>query len=266
MEINFELYVQTLTEMVNRVLALPEVKRIRIRDVVLERNGAWPENIRQAAEKSWHDVCSDVDLCVCAEGIPAGDRGQYMQRMDRFGFGRENCLGRAFVPENNMWRLVTKGGMRYDFGFEFAESEAVPVSFFQDVELSEETALWPMAQAECFWFVQVQALGKLFRRDYLIADHLAHMNLNETLVQQMVLRDQKKGTNHHRYGDGEARIYEKYLSVCPLCTGDDSHDRIAKKLYAAAAAFDELMAHFEPAWEARTPLFMELWQCYARQA
>lgn len=263
MEINFEKYVQALSETVRRAFSLTEVKHIRIRDVVLERNGAWSETIRQAAEKSWHDVCSDVDLCVCAEGISTADRAKYMQRMERFGFGREHCLGRAFVPENNMWRLVTLAGMRYDFGFEFIDSQNAAHLSFPETEARQEASLWPMESAERFWFVQVQALGKLFRRDYLIADHLAHMNLNETLVQQMVLRDQKKGTNHHRYGDGEERVYEKYLSVCPLCSGDDSHDRIAKKLYAAAAAFDELMVHFEPAWEARTPLFTELWQCYA---
>lgn len=263
MEINFEKYVQALSETVRRAFSLPEVKHIRIRDVVLMRNDALTDGIRWAAEKSWHDVCSDVDLCVCAEGIPAEDRGRYTQWMERFGFGRADCLGRFFVPDNSMWRLVTLAGMRYDFGFKFIDSPSTARFSFPETEARQEETLWPMESAERFWFVQVQALGKLFRRDYLIADHLAHMNLNETLVQQMIVRDQKKGTNHHRYGDGEERIYEKYLSVCPLCTGDDSHDRIAKKLYAAEAAFDELMLHFEPAWEARTPLFTELWQCYA---
>lgn len=265
MEICFEQYVQALTETVNCALALPEVEHIRIRDVVLMRNDARLEHIRKAAEISWHDLYSDVDLCVKVR-CRQDEKQACMRKMERFGFGRENCLGRAFVPENNMWRLVTRSGMRYDFGFEFAADETAPGFSLPETELPQETALWPMEQAERFWFVQVQALGKLFRRDYLIADHLAHMNLNETLVQQMVLRDLKKGTNHHRYGDGEARVYEKYLSACPFCTGDDSHDRIARKLYAAAAAFDELMALFEPAWEARTPLFTQLWQCYARQA
>lgn len=265
MEINFEKYLQALTETVSRALALPEVEHIRIRDVVLDRNGALQKNIRRAAEKGWHDVCSDADLCVKVR-CPRDERQAYLGRMDRFGLGREECLGRFYVPENHMWRLVTKVGMRYDFGFEFMEGDAVPGFSFPETDLSQETALWPMAQAERFWFVQVQALGKLFRRDYLIADHLAHMNLNETLVQQMVVRDQEKGTNHHRYGDGEERVYEKYLSDCPMCTGDDSHDRIANKLYAAAVAYDKLMEHFDPAWEARTPLFMALWRCYARQA
>lgn len=266
MEINFDQYLLALTETIHRALSLPEVQHIRIRDVVLDRNGSLPDKTWQAAEKGWHDVCSDVDLCVCVQGVPDADREKYMQRMDRFGFGRENCLGRAFVPENRMWRLVTKDGMRYDFGFEFTESgEEKSVSLPIARQQPEET-LWPLENAERFWFVQVQALGKLFRKDYLIADHLTHMNLNETLVQQMVLRDQEKGTNHHRYGDAEERAYEKYLMGCPFCTGDEGHDRIAGKLYAAAAAYDELMVFFDPAWQARTPLFMELWQCYARQA
>ena len=39
-----------------------------------------------------------------------------------------------------------------------------------------------------FWFIQIQALGKLYRKDYLISSHLANMNCNETLVMQIVLR------------------------------------------------------------------------------
>ena len=49
----------------------------------------------------------------------------------------------------------------------------------------------------------MQALGKLLRRDYLIADHLAHMLIMEGLVLQMEMRDAKYGTNIHRYGYGE---------------------------------------------------------------
>ena len=66
---------------------------------------------------------------------------------------------------------------------------------------------WPIENINRFWFVQIQALGKLYRKDFLISNHLANMNLNETLVQQMVLRDMEHGTNHHRYGYVEKIAY-----------------------------------------------------------
>ncbi|MBQ6951960.1 MAG: hypothetical protein IJN44_10780 [Clostridia bacterium] len=255
---------QELTALATRAFSLPEVKCIQVRDAVMERGELLPEKIKEAVEKSWHDCMSDVDLCVCVCLHPEADvsEAEYMARVDRFGLSRSACLGRSLVKENRMWRIVLKNGMRYDFGFSFEWSEEGKMLSLPPVEAEKENDRWPMENADRFWFVQVQALGKLYRRDYLIADHLAHMGLNETLVQQMVLRDMKHGTNHHRYGYEEERAYEKQLHACPLCTGDESRDRIAKKLYAAAVTYDEMMLQFYPDWEEKTPDFLSVWQSY----
>ena len=74
---------------------------------------------------------------------------------------------------------------------------------------------WSLEKIYQFWFVQIQALGKLYRNDFLISSHLANSNINETFVQQMVLRDLKYHTNHHQYGDKEDLIYLKYTGQCP---------------------------------------------------
>ena len=42
-----------------------------------------------------------------------------MKRIERFGINTDKCLGFCFVEENNMYRIIFKNGMRYDFGFEF---------------------------------------------------------------------------------------------------------------------------------------------------
>ena len=97
--------------------------------------------------------------------------------------------------------------MRYDFGFEFYYDEnEEPVSFGVKKEEYNHPN-WSRDNVNRFWFMQLQALGKLYRKDFLIGSHIAHMNLNETLVQQMVLRDMKYGTNHHRYGYEDEMIY-----------------------------------------------------------
>ena len=214
--------------------------------------------------KSYHDCCSDVDLAVLVtlSAKETVTESEYMKRIDRFGIGEENCLGFCFVEGNNMYRIIMKNGMRYDFGFEFSFDEsAEPVSF----ELKEEEYShpnWTRDNVNRFWFMQLQALGKLYRNDFLIGSHLANMSLNETLVQQMVLRDMKYGTNHHRYGYEEELTYLKYKGKCPMKTGNDTFDLIADKLYAAALAYDELTKEFYPEYESRSEIFFEIWKCY----
>ena len=148
-------------------------------------------------------------------------------------------------------------GFRYDITVEAPGGETSP----RAAQVAEHPH-WPREAVNRFWFVQVQALGKLYRRDYLIARHLAHMQLNETLVAQMVLRDLRLGTHHHRYGDREEAVYQRYAGLCPIATGDAAFDEIAGLLYCAARAYDELVLAFYPQEEARTPVLMGIWEQY----
>ena len=74
--------------------------------------------------------------------------------------------------------------MRYDFGFEFEYNDTAEFITLQTEEDKCNNPNWSIENVNRFWFVQIQALGKLYRKDFLISDHLANMNLNETLVQQ----------------------------------------------------------------------------------
>lgn len=272
MHLNQEMMKTELTALANRAFSLPEVKSIRVRDVVMERGELLSERIAEAVQKSWHDYLSDVDLCIEVWLHPDSlvTQEEYIAGIERFGFDRETCFGRSFIPQNRMWRLVLKNGVRFDVGFSVEWSpEGEKLAAFPETEEDEDgpvgELVWPMKRADTFWFVQVQALGKLFRNDYLIADHLAHMGLNETLEQQMVMRDIRYGTNHHRYGYAEKRGYEKYLEECPFLTGDKNRDTIARKLYAAAMAYEEYLNCFHTNWNNQSRYFFDLWQCYERQ-
>ena len=100
------------------------------------------------------------------------------------------------------------------------------------------------------------------RKDYLISSHLANMNCNETLVMQMVLRDLRYGTNHHRYGYAEELEYVRDLGKSPYGTGDRAFDRIADRLYAAALTYDRLAKEFYPRYQNRSAGFFAIWDCY----
>ena len=193
MEAAFIKYLETVFEH-------PEIISAGVRSIVINR-----ENIgeagKRAFEAGFHDCYSDIDLfvkvCLPSDGSVTAD--QYMKRIDRFGVNSATALGWCFIPGNNMYRIIFRDGMRYDFGFEFEFEDHLKLDLGEQPDAGEQNDNWPADNINRFWFIQIQALGKLYRKDYLISCHLANMNCNETLVMQMVLRDLKYGTNHHRY-------------------------------------------------------------------
>ena len=278
------------------IFTLPEILNAKVRDVIIHRD-TMKDDGRRAFEAGYHDCFSDVDLSVRVRlpkdgSVTAED---YMKRIDRFGVTEETALGWCYVPENRMYRMIFKNGMRYDFGFDFEFSEGVErnpgeigsglgepelnheelsigdrdmsngsiaVSFEKERAPVEENANWPMENVNRFWFVQIQALAKLYRRDYLISSHLANVNCNETLVMQMVLRDLEHGTNHHRYGYAEELEYVKALGKMPFQMSDATARRIADHLYAAALTYDRLTKNFYPGYADRSSDFFAIWNCY----
>lgn len=177
--------------------ALKAAERVRVKDVDL----AGTEDIPGAVERCWHDALSDLDVEVW--GVPAAE---LVQELDLFG---------ASV-QGNVLRLVTCDGFRADIICHDAPAD--------------------LPDAQPFWFIAVQALGKLLRRDYLIAAHLSHMLVMDTLVDQMVERDKMYHTNHHRWGYAEKL---NYLAVdtapyADLMAGDQTYGHIARQLISAA--------------------------------
>lgn len=240
----------------------PEIMSAAVRDTVITRETV-TETGKQAFNAGFHDIYSDIDLSVKVRlsktGIAAPE--DYMKRIDRFGVSKDTALGWMFVPNNRMYRIIFKNGMRYDFGFDFEYGEED--SFVLEPYVGEEdNTNWPLDNIDRFWFIQVQALGKLYRKDYLISSHLANMNCNDTLVMQMILRDLEYRTNHHRYGHSEELEYTKDLGKNPFQTKDKTFNRIADQLYAAALSYDRLTKMFYPEHMDRSDEYFSIWDWY----
>ena len=119
MQINREIITKELDKLIDIIFTLPEVTAVKIRDVVMEKGENRTDKLEEAIEKSYHDCCSDVDLAVLVT-LSSKDTvttSEYMKRIDRFGINEEKCLGFCQVEGNNMYRVIMKNGMRYDFGF-----------------------------------------------------------------------------------------------------------------------------------------------------
>lgn len=268
MQINREIVKKELDKFISKLFLLPEVICVKIRDVVIQKNVERMDKLQEAMDKSYHDCYSDVDLSIVVK-FSSGEiitPTEYMKNMERFGINTDDCLGFCFVEENNMYRIIFKNGMRYDFGFEFEYDDKAEVITFSEKEDEYSNPDWSIENVNRFWFVQIQALGKLYRKDFLISNHLANMNLNETLVQQMVLRDIEHGTNHHRYGYEEELAYIKNKYKCPIKTQNDCFNMIADKIYCAALTYDELTLLFYPEHKTRFSDFMEIWKCYEQNS
>jgi len=177
--------------------ALRKADMVQVKDKVL----TCEDDIPAAVDRCWHDALSDLDVEVW--GISAGELLHGL-----------NLLGASV--QGNVLRFVTEEGFRGDIICHDGAAE--------------------MECADSFWFVAVQALGKLLRRDYLISAHLSHMLLMETLVTQMMQRDEMYQTNHHRYGYAEPLAYRQVdVSPCAdLLEGDETYACIAEQLIRAA--------------------------------
>lgn len=249
---------------IDSLLILPEISGVKLCDIVIQNNEHKEENLKKALSKSYHDCYSDSDIRIIVNLSPNGGitPAEYTKHPSRFGITPDQYLGFLKTEDSGIYRVIFKDGTRYDMAFEFVYDDSCPNIGLAHEPERYSNPEWPVDKIDAFWFIMIQALGKLYRHDYLISSHLTNMNVNETLVQQMVLRDIEKGTNHHRYGYREKITYRKYMGLNRFVTGDDTFDMIANKLYAAALAYDELTKQFYPEYEARSETLFEIWQCY----
>ncbi|MDE5748096.1 MAG: hypothetical protein K2I21_11040 [Acetatifactor sp.] len=256
-----------LCMLVDKLFSLPEIECVKIRKLEIRKSNK-NEMIKSAVKECYHDIYSDIDLCVVVKLSVESEisSDEYVKHIEHWGFPKEAILGICFVPENSMYRIICKNGMRYDFGFEFVFQENASFIDLKPIYEQYSNANWPIENIDRFWFVQIQALGKLYRGDFLISSHLANMNINETLVQQMVLRDLKYNTNHHRYGYKEELTYSRYMGQCPYKSENATFDDIADRIYSAALAYDELVLFFYDDYEPRSKDFFDIWKCYAEQS
>lgn len=264
LQIDRDSIAQGLADYIDILLALPEVRGIRLCGIEIRNDACKQTHLTEAFQRSYHDICSDSDICILVD-LPTASRitpREYIRHPSRWGITPAACLGYLLTGELGAYRVIFRDGTRYDICFEFRQASHVP-----DIDLPEEPVRfshpqWPVDKVDAFWFIMIQALGKLYRQDYLISSHLANMNINDTLVQQMILRDMEYGTNHHRYGYREELVYRRFEGQHRFLTGEPTFDMIADRLYAAALAYDSLTAQFYPDYEPRSETLFAIWQCY----
>lgn len=268
-EINKEIIYNELIKRIDTAFSLPETCAVKIRDIVIEKihtKEYMLELIKKAVEISYHDVLSDIDMVVVVKLSPNIKPDQYMKMIDRYGIIKDTYLGLVFVSENMMYRIILQNGMRYDFGFDFVyEDNADNIPNITRANNEIDNDKWSMVKIDEFWFMQIQAIAKLYRNDFLISDHLANVGINETLVQQMVLRDIKYGTNHHRYGYQEELEYLQVNKAnCPYKRENPTFNIIAAKIYSTSIAYDKLTLAFYPQFKERKEILLNIWDCYEK--
>ena len=262
-----------LTHLLHHIFQLPEVDKVQIRSIALSSSRE-KDLIKRSVEECYHDILSDIDLKIHVTLHPEDAKGLswYQSVPERLGFTQDRCLGLAMTDGGGsipMFRSILKSGVRFDLGFTVTEDTTAPRYSFSAknknelIDTDQCRSKWEMQKALTFWFNQVLALSKLMRSDYLIADHLANLQINETLVAQMIDRDDRCGTNFHRYGYRETLDYRTVvIPDFPFAVKDETYGHIARKLYSAAISYDRQISLLNPAYEERSSIFFELWKQY----
>lgn len=265
---------QELTHLLGRVFVLPEINKVQIREIDIY-SVEEDDKLHESVEACYHDVLSDIDIGIHVTLHPEdiGNGQGYYTNPERIGLTRETYLGLAFSESKNplfqMYRVILKNGVRFDIGFYITEDSTVPIyHIVQEMkeEIKDAGKVWPrwdLRKADNFWFIEILALAKLMRGDYLIADHLANMQINETLVAQMLDRDDFYGTTFHRYGYREDLDYNKaIITGFKFDVRDETYNKIAQKILSAAISYDRLIKRSNPLYEERSDTFFKLWNCY----
>lgn len=261
---------QHLHKYFTSLFELPEIKAFKIRNIMIENNAEMDEQIDKALDAGYHDCYSDTDLALVI-GLKTGSAvtgRDYMEHPERYGIFRDDYLGFKKCYDSGICRVIFKNGIRCDIGFFIEHDDS-----YEDIDLTGDVQVypddnkdWPIGRIDDFWFEMIQALAKLYRGDYLISSHLANVCINDTLVQQMVLRDIEHGTNHHRYGYKEKPEYLDHVDACPFISEDPIFNLTAGRLYAAALAYDELTKRFYPEHTGRSSIFFDIWSYYDDQS
>ena len=143
------------------------------------------------------------------------------------------------MSENNLCDNKEEDGWRFDISFFYSKEKVeLPAESFEDkVE----------AIVNEFWYITSLVLAKIGRGDYLVAADLALELCQMTIVIQMLIRDDEKGTNVHRFGDKEnvpilVSLFE--LMGQSAYAKDDVAEQIRAVLFRAAMQMDEISVQF----------------------
>ncbi len=257
---------QYAKELIDQVWTLPEVERVAIKDIEI-KNESDEANLRCGIDACYHDHLSDIDIHMWIRLHPADLKDSphfYQARLSRLGLDQD-VFGILFQPRDEKQtegiRVVLQSMLRMDIRIHVEEDPAAPV-----LGIPSGCRKTPAQEKyDSFWFIAIQTLAKLLRKDYLISDHLSHMLLMEGLVLQMVERDERCGVNFHRFGYAERLRYldVDMEAVSHLCrTSDEVYNHIAENLLRAALSYEALMVDRDPCHERKVDQFLAMWESY----
>jgi len=193
------------------------------------------------------DVFSDVDIEIHLPVNVAVDIKLLLRALaERF------CaiFGYEFHSSSDGYtlRICFENGWRFDLSFitpELGESRSGDDSFEDRVD----------AVINRFWFLSSMVLVKLGRNDYLIAAHLV-LELCQLIIHvQMLMRDEAKKTDKHKFGDCED---VPILHSLVQKKKRDTEDEILYILFQAAENMDKMSAKLELGYHNRNNKLREL--------
>lgn len=276
MEINKEIMQQEAKSFLSVLFTLPEVERVQIKDVFISSIDDC-ENIMKGLEQCYHDKYSDIDINAYLKLHPNDYNAEtpiYKKYFSRLGI-KDKIFGIIFqgrINDKEGMRICLKTGIRIDFICICSCDKLAPLLTSEQTSMYEHeiqnrnlSLNWDIEKVDWFWFVAVQALGKLMRKDYLISSHLAHTLIMEVLVAQMVMRDNQYNTNFHRYGYSEKL---EYLEVDVIganefkVSKDETYNHIVELLYQGIMSYDKMILQLNSDYRSRCEIFLEIWKSY----
>ncbi|MBK1813017.1 hypothetical protein JHL18_20545 [Clostridium sp. YIM B02505] len=274
MNINKEVMEQEARSFLSVLFTLPEVEKVQIKDIFI-LSIYDNTNIRKGLDECYHDKYSDVDINVYLRLHPNDYYDEtpiYKKHFSRLGI-QDRIFGIVFqerIDDKEGMRICLNNGVRIDFSCFCRCDETIELLNYVQTAVEEDKKLacrYDLKKSDWFWFVAVQALGKLMRKDYLISSHLAHMLIMEGLVTQMIIRDNQYNTNFHRYGYSEQLEYLKvdmnYVNEFKI-HNDETHNHITELLYRAVVSYDKSILRLNDRYVSRSELFLEIWREYIK--
>lgn len=269
-EINKETMKEEIRQRLISIFSLPETKFVIIKKLYIPKttdHETLEDLSTEAASRCFHDFVSDIDIHVHA-GLPpenAADPEAYLSRIDRFGFDGNSCLGKVFLKESSMYRIIQKNGMRYDFIFDLTEDpHTEKLLLSPDVKESDypSVKLWPAENIDRFWFEAGYALTRLYRDHYLQADQQANLLLNETLLLQST-PVYAADISFRRRGSQDVPAYSLVnRHNCPYQTEIPGFSAISEKIYAAAVTYDRLITQRTSTYPKQSRNLFAIWDYY----
>lgn len=162
-------------------------------------------------------------------------------------FRRMDCV---FVRESDFPEYqINSNSIKILFSYSRIVDETITQAILMNPPVPVVTAEQFERMANDFWFKGMLATSKVMRNDLLIATHLTFELMQDVCVLEMMLRDRKLGTSHHREGGIENDFVARLPILSYTATG------ILESIIQSCTLFDELAMQWSKGYhENRHPL------------